>query len=47
MQDNLQAVNRGYHELIEVPREVMTTTAAADDANAALRVMHAQEGASC
>jgi hypothetical protein len=47
VQDNLQAVNRGYHELIEVPRAVMMTTAAADDANAALRVMAAEGGPSC
>jgi pyruvate-ferredoxin/flavodoxin oxidoreductase len=39
VQDNLQAVRRGYHEVIEVPREVMLTTAQADEANAALRVM--------
>jgi pyruvate-ferredoxin/flavodoxin oxidoreductase len=39
VQDNLQAVTRGYHEVMEVPREVMMATAAADQANAALRVM--------
>ena len=37
--DNLDAVRRGYHEVIEVPREVMLSTAEADKANAALRVM--------
>jgi pyruvate-ferredoxin/flavodoxin oxidoreductase len=30
IQDNLKAVWRGYHELIEVPREVMLSTAATD-----------------
>jgi len=39
VQDNLDAVRRGYHEVIEVPREVMLSTAEADKANAALRVM--------
>jgi pyruvate-ferredoxin/flavodoxin oxidoreductase len=39
VQDNLKAVSRGYHEVIEVPREVMLSTAAIDDANAALRVI--------
>jgi pyruvate-ferredoxin/flavodoxin oxidoreductase len=39
VQDNLNAVRRGYHELIEVPREVMESTAKLDEANAALRVM--------
>ena len=39
VQDNLEAVQRGYHEVIEVPREVMLSTAEADKANAALRVM--------
>jgi pyruvate-ferredoxin/flavodoxin oxidoreductase len=47
VQDNLQAVNRGYHELIEVPRAVMLSTSAADDANAALRVVTAGGGGSC
>jgi pyruvate-ferredoxin/flavodoxin oxidoreductase len=47
VQDNLQAVNRGYHEIIEVPREVMMSTASADEANAALRVMAAGEAQSC
>ena len=42
VQDNLRAVQRGYSEIIEVPREVMQATAEADQANAALRVM--QEG---
>jgi pyruvate-ferredoxin/flavodoxin oxidoreductase len=41
VQDNLEAVRRGYHEIIEIPREVMLSTAAADRANAALRVMEA------
>ena len=39
VQDNLNAVKRGYHELIEIPREVMESTAKTDEANAALRVM--------
>ncbi len=39
VQDNLEAVRRGYHEVIEVPRAVMLSTAEADKANAALRVM--------
>jgi pyruvate-ferredoxin/flavodoxin oxidoreductase len=39
VQDNLLAVQRGYHEVIEVPREVMLATADADKAQAALRVM--------
>jgi pyruvate-ferredoxin/flavodoxin oxidoreductase len=39
VQDNLNAVRRGYSELIEIPREVMESTAAADGANAALRVI--------
>jgi pyruvate-ferredoxin/flavodoxin oxidoreductase len=43
VQDNLLAVQRGYREVIEVPRAVMEATAEADRANAALRVM--QEGA--
>jgi len=47
VQDNLQAVNRGFHEIIEVPREVMLSTAAEDDANAALRIMAAGGGGSC
>jgi pyruvate-ferredoxin/flavodoxin oxidoreductase len=47
VQDNLLAVNRGYHEIIEVPREVMQSTASADKANAALRVMAAGEVPSC
>jgi len=41
VQDNLQAVRRGYHELIEVPRETMLATAEADRANAELRIMQA------
>ena len=39
VQDNLQAVRRGFHEVIEVPRDVMLSTAQADQANAALRVV--------
>ncbi|MBI3665024.1 MAG: 2-oxoacid:acceptor oxidoreductase family protein [Acidobacteria bacterium] len=39
VEDNLKAVERGYHELIEVPRDVMLSTAAGDKANAALRVI--------
>ena len=39
VQDNLKAVQRGYEELIEVPREVMLSTAAADERNAGLRVI--------
>jgi pyruvate-ferredoxin/flavodoxin oxidoreductase len=44
VQDNLQAVRRGYHELIEVPHEVMALTAESDQANAALRIMQAGGG---
>jgi pyruvate-ferredoxin/flavodoxin oxidoreductase len=39
VQDNLRAVRRGYSEVIEVPREVMLSTAAADNSNGALRVL--------
>jgi pyruvate-ferredoxin/flavodoxin oxidoreductase len=39
VQDNLQAIRRGYHEVIEVSRDVMLSTAVHDKANAALRVM--------
>jgi pyruvate-ferredoxin/flavodoxin oxidoreductase len=39
VQDNLLAVGRGYHEVIELPREVMAATAAADRSSAALRVI--------
>jgi pyruvate-ferredoxin/flavodoxin oxidoreductase len=39
VKDNLNAVSRGYHEVIEVPREVMLATAAADKKLAALRPM--------
>jgi pyruvate-ferredoxin/flavodoxin oxidoreductase len=39
VKDNLKAVSRGYHEVIEVPREVMMATAETDKAMAALRVM--------
>jgi pyruvate-ferredoxin/flavodoxin oxidoreductase len=38
VQDNLLAVMRGYQEVLEVPREIMLSTAAADDVQAALRV---------
>jgi len=43
VEDNVRAVQRGFREVIEVPREVMQATAEADRANAALRAM--QEGA--
>jgi pyruvate-ferredoxin/flavodoxin oxidoreductase len=39
VQDNLKAVQRGYREVLEVPREVMLATMANDKAKAALRVM--------
>ena len=39
VQDNLNAVHRGYHEVIEIPREIMLATAAADDRNAALKII--------
>jgi pyruvate-ferredoxin/flavodoxin oxidoreductase len=39
VQDNLKAVQRGYREVIEVPREVMLATLTNDKAKAALRVM--------
>ncbi len=39
VQDNLKAVQRGYTEVIEVPREVMQATVQGDKAQAALRVM--------
>jgi pyruvate-ferredoxin/flavodoxin oxidoreductase len=39
VQDNLKAVQRGYHEVFEVPREIMLSTAAADERNAGLRVL--------
>ena len=39
VQDNLKAVQRGYHEVFEVPREVMMATAATDERNAALRII--------
>jgi pyruvate-ferredoxin/flavodoxin oxidoreductase len=39
VQDNLKAVERGYQEAIEIPREVMQATAGTDKAMAALRVM--------
>jgi len=39
VQDNLKAVARGYQEVIEVPREVMLSTAATDERNAGLRII--------
>jgi pyruvate-ferredoxin/flavodoxin oxidoreductase len=39
VQDNLKAVQRGYSEVFEVPRETMMSTAADDERNAALRVI--------
>ncbi len=39
VQDNLEAVRRGYREVIEVPRNIIVATAAVDKALAALRVM--------
>jgi pyruvate-ferredoxin/flavodoxin oxidoreductase len=39
VKDNLKAVSRGYHEVIEVPSDVMMATETADKAQAALRVM--------
>jgi len=39
VQDNLKAVQRGYTEVFEVPRETMMSTAADDERNAALRVI--------
>ncbi|MBI3744860.1 MAG: 2-oxoacid:acceptor oxidoreductase family protein [Chloroflexi bacterium] len=39
VQDNLVAVRRGYHEIIETPREVMLSTAATDSLNGHLRIM--------
>jgi pyruvate-ferredoxin/flavodoxin oxidoreductase len=39
VQDNLKAVQRGYTEVFEVPREIMLSTAAADERNAGLRVI--------
>jgi len=39
VQDNLLAVQRGYDEVIEVPREVMLSTASSDRSNGALRIM--------
>jgi pyruvate-ferredoxin/flavodoxin oxidoreductase len=43
VQDNLLAVQRGYHEVLEVPAAVMQSTAADDQANARLRVMAASQ----
>jgi pyruvate-ferredoxin/flavodoxin oxidoreductase len=39
VRDNLKAVERGYREVIEVPREVMLATASADKTMAAFRVV--------
>jgi pyruvate-ferredoxin/flavodoxin oxidoreductase len=44
VRDNLEAVRRGYHEVIEIPREVMQSTAEADKADAAFRVSQAEGG---
>jgi pyruvate-ferredoxin/flavodoxin oxidoreductase len=44
VKDNLEAVRRGYHEVIEVPRAVMLSTVEGDRANAALRVIQAGGG---
>jgi pyruvate-ferredoxin/flavodoxin oxidoreductase len=44
VRDNLEAVRRGYHEIIEVPREIMLSTEQGDRANAALRVIQAGGG---
>jgi pyruvate-ferredoxin/flavodoxin oxidoreductase len=41
VQDNLEAVRRGYDEVIEIPREVMQATERLDEANAGLRVIAA------
>jgi pyruvate-ferredoxin/flavodoxin oxidoreductase len=39
VQDNLLAVQRGFHESVEIPRSVMEATFSADKAQAALRIM--------
>jgi pyruvate-ferredoxin/flavodoxin oxidoreductase len=39
VKDNLNAVRRGFTEMFEVAREIMESTAASDDAGAALRVI--------
>lgn len=39
VQDNLQAVKRGYDEAIEVPNDIILSTADSDRINAAFRVM--------
>jgi pyruvate-ferredoxin/flavodoxin oxidoreductase len=39
VQDNLKAVRRGYQEAIEVSREIMLATAAADERNGKLRIL--------
>jgi pyruvate-ferredoxin/flavodoxin oxidoreductase len=45
VQDNLFAVQRGYHEVIEVPAAVMLATREADRKTAALRVLGKGAGA--
>jgi len=42
VQDNVLAVQRGYREAIEVPREVMQATAEADQVKAALRAVQGE-----
>jgi len=37
--DNLNAVKRGYHEVLEVPREIMMANNSLDQASSALRVI--------
>ncbi len=39
VQDNLQAVHRGFSELIEIPAEIMQQTVGSDRANAELRIV--------
>ena len=39
VQDNMEAVRRGYTELIEVPRDIMLATAESDTAAADLKVV--------
>jgi pyruvate-ferredoxin/flavodoxin oxidoreductase len=39
VKDNLDAVHRGYSELIEIPRSVIESTAARDKAETAMRIM--------
>ncbi len=42
VQDNLQAVRRGYHEVIEVPAAIILATAGSDAVNAAFRVIQGE-----